>query len=174
MFPYGEYGWSTSIEHVGPRRTQSRNMVSLREYAAYRFAVRDRMHINDEEEEDGDSDDTDGVRGSVNDEWVSSRSSTTTSSSVRADGNNGGNNDGEENINTYIQCFEKLFQQFAIDYQVRIETQKLFYIRNHQNELRAASYAGLQDYLVAANRDGDDVDYKDAAHNAPNQPHNND
>ena len=44
----------------------------------------------------------------------------------------------------------KLFQQFAVDAYVKIEGQRLDFIRHNQNQLRAESYEGLLDYLENA------------------------
>ena len=44
----------------------------------------------------------------------------------------------------------KLFQQFAVDACVKIEGQRLDFIRHNQNQLRAESYEGLLDYLENA------------------------
>lgn len=40
LYPYGERSWSVDLEHVGPRRTNTRIRVSLREYVVYRLSVR--------------------------------------------------------------------------------------------------------------------------------------
>lgn len=45
----------------------------------------------------------------------------------------------------------RLFQQYAIDMQVRIKTQKLQFIRNNQQSLRVETYGGLQDLVQNAN-----------------------
>ena len=47
----------------------------------------------------------------------------------------------------------KLFQQFAVDAYVKIEGQRLDFIRHNQNQLRAESYEGLLDYLENAAED---------------------
>ena len=44
----------------------------------------------------------------------------------------------------------KLFQQYIVMAQLNVEQKRLYWIRNHQVELRAASYQGLQDYLRSA------------------------
>ncbi|XP_057292374.1 uncharacterized protein LOC130619401 [Hydractinia symbiolongicarpus] len=44
----------------------------------------------------------------------------------------------------------KLFQQFLVDTYVKVEGQRLAFIRRNQNHLRAESYQGLLDYLQNA------------------------
>ncbi|XP_057310253.1 uncharacterized protein LOC130648232 [Hydractinia symbiolongicarpus] len=44
----------------------------------------------------------------------------------------------------------KLFQQFLVDAYVKVEGQRLAFIRRNQNQLRAESYQGLLDYLQNA------------------------
>lgn len=43
LFPYGDLGWQLNTPHVGPRRTESRNCISLREYAQFRLAIRNKI-----------------------------------------------------------------------------------------------------------------------------------
>ena len=47
----------------------------------------------------------------------------------------------------------KLFQQFSVDACVKIEGQRLDFIRHNQNQLRAESYECLLDYLENAAED---------------------
>ena len=44
----------------------------------------------------------------------------------------------------------KLFQQFVVDAYVKVEGQRLDFIRHNQDQLRAESYQGLVDYLENA------------------------
>jgi hypothetical protein len=44
---------------------------------------------------------------------------------------------------------QRLFQQFAVDMYMKIESSRLDYIRNHQTEIRADLYQGLVDSLHA-------------------------
>jgi hypothetical protein len=44
---------------------------------------------------------------------------------------------------------KRLFQQFAVDTYIKIESSRLDYIRNHQTEIRADLYQGLVDSLHA-------------------------
>ena len=41
----------------------------------------------------------------------------------------------------------RLLQQYVVDNYVKIETGRLRWIRNHQNNIRAEVYQGLQDAL---------------------------
>jgi len=47
----------------------------------------------------------------------------------------------------------KLFQQYVVDSYVKTEGARLSYIKTHQKELRAESYAVLHDYLLGDNPD---------------------
>jgi hypothetical protein len=44
---------------------------------------------------------------------------------------------------------KRLFQQFAVDTYIKIESSRLDYIRNHQDDIRADLYQGLVDSLHA-------------------------
>ena len=44
---------------------------------------------------------------------------------------------------------KRLFQQFAVDTYIKIESSRLDYIRNHQYDIRADLYLGLVDSLYA-------------------------
>ena len=44
---------------------------------------------------------------------------------------------------------KRLFQQFAVDMYIKIESSRLDYIRNHQDDIRADLYQGLVDSLHA-------------------------
>ncbi|VDK43225.1 unnamed protein product, partial [Cylicostephanus goldi] len=48
----------------------------------------------------------------------------------------------------------KLLQQFVVDAYVKIEQNRLNYMRTHQKELRIDSYRGLMDHLASDNVDG--------------------
>ena len=52
---------------------------------------------------------------------------------------------------------KQLFQQFAVDTYVKIESSQLDYIRNNQDSLRADLYQGLVDSLHAGECRGDAV-----------------
>ena len=52
---------------------------------------------------------------------------------------------------------KRLFQQFAVDTYVKIESSRLDYIRNNQQELRADLYQGLVDSLHAGEGRADAV-----------------
>ncbi|KAL0448592.1 UNVERIFIED_CONTAM: hypothetical protein Slati_1415600, partial [Sesamum latifolium] len=49
----------------------------------------------------------------------------------------------------------RLLQQYAVDNYVKIETQKLRFIRTHQQEIKAKLYQGFQDCLNAGEDDAD-------------------
>jgi len=51
----------------------------------------------------------------------------------------------------------KLFQQYLVDSYVKIEQNRLNWIRNNQTELRAETYTGLMDYLAGAAADNNAV-----------------
>ena len=44
---------------------------------------------------------------------------------------------------------KRLFQQFVVDTYIKIESSRLDYIRNHQDDIRANLYQGLVDSLHA-------------------------
>jgi len=44
---------------------------------------------------------------------------------------------------------KRLFQQFVVDMYIKIESSRLDYIRNHQDDIRADLYQGLVDSLYA-------------------------
>jgi len=52
---------------------------------------------------------------------------------------------------------KRLFQQFAVDTYMKIESSRLDYIRNNQQELRADLYQGLVDSLHAGEGRADSV-----------------
>ena len=52
----------------------------------------------------------------------------------------------KNNFNFLHHC-KDLFQQYLVDQFVKVETERLFWIRTHQSELRAQSYAHLKDAL---------------------------
>ena len=52
---------------------------------------------------------------------------------------------------------KRLFQQFAVDTYIKIESSRLDYIRNNQNEIRADLYQGLVDSLHAGESQADSV-----------------
>ncbi|XP_026467790.1 uncharacterized protein LOC113371378 [Ctenocephalides felis] len=54
--------------------------------------------------------------------------------------------DGE--INHILMC-QRLFQQFAVDMYVKIETERLTYIRLNQQHLRSEEYIHLRDAIIA-------------------------
>lgn len=95
LFPYGDLGWQPNSPHVGPRRTATRNRITLREYGQFRLAIRNNFEI--------------------------------------------------------LHSSTRVFQQYVIDLQIRIETIRLQYVRHNQNNFRSQSYAGLQDYLEHVN-----------------------
>lgn len=47
----------------------------------------------------------------------------------------------------------RLLQQYVVDNYVKIETQKLRFIRANQDKIRAELYQGLQDCLAAGEND---------------------
>jgi hypothetical protein len=49
-----------------------------------------------------------------------------------------------DSFNHWHRCLE-LFSQFAVDMYVKMESERLAYIRTHQQELRAESYIHLRD-----------------------------
>ena len=49
---------------------------------------------------------------------------------------------------SHIHQSKKLFQQYIVDLYVRVEGERLHYIREHQSELRVEQYAGLQDFVL--------------------------
>jgi len=52
-----------------------------------------------------------------------------------------------ENFNPIIYG-KKLFQQYAVDAYVKIEGQRLAFIRNNQNKLRSEQYDALHEHVI--------------------------
>ncbi|KAK8928519.1 hypothetical protein KSP39_PZI017174 [Platanthera zijinensis] len=47
----------------------------------------------------------------------------------------------------------RLLQQYMVDMYIKVETQKLRWIRSHQSDIRAEHYQGLQDCLYSGEND---------------------
>ncbi|XP_056408999.1 uncharacterized protein LOC130320089 [Hyla sarda] len=64
---------------------------------------------------------------------------------------------GEDN---HLVYFRSLFSQFLVDMYVKIESERLAYIRNNQAQLRADSYIHLQDSIGRQDVDGEQLGQK--------------
>lgn len=53
----------------------------------------------------------------------------------------------------------RLLQQYIVDMYIKIETQKLRWIRSHQSDIRAEQYQGLQDCLNSGENDAGAFSY---------------
>ena len=49
----------------------------------------------------------------------------------------------------------RLFPQWIVDFYVKIEKNRIQYVKNHQKEIRADTYKGLNDYMQNATADVD-------------------
>ena len=49
----------------------------------------------------------------------------------------------------------RLFQQWIVDFYVKIEKDRIQYVKDHQKEIRADTYKGLHDYMQNAAADVD-------------------
>lgn len=52
----------------------------------------------------------------------------------------------QKNNSNYLYYFRQLFNQYLVDMYVKIETERLNYIRYNQCKLRVDNYIHLQDY----------------------------
>ncbi|XP_043863264.1 uncharacterized protein LOC122756800 [Drosophila mojavensis] len=57
-----------------------------------------------------------------------------------------------ENSDNYLLRFRRLFQQYCVDMYVKIETERLTFIRLNQAKLRSEEYIHLRDAIIT---DGD-------------------
>ena len=65
----------------------------------------------------------------------------------------------QPDFNTLLRC-RRAMQQYVVDMYVKIETDRLNFVRYHQKELRAETYSNFADALLTDNADPRDVGQK--------------
>ena len=91
LFPYGEPGWYSTMEHNSDKATEKRKRLTILQYYAYRIAFRNKDDI--------------------------------------------------------LHNCRKLFQQYIVEAFVKVESNRLKWLKRNQKDLRVDTYTGLMDHI---------------------------